>query len=445
LEGQQMKITISTVGSRGDVQPYIALGRGLSKAGHTVTLAVDRIFESFVQENGLKYAYLSADPLKALEVDIRALGNNPIKVFRWMANIVEQIGSEFTETFLQANQGADLMIFSSLAAMVGVHVGAVLNLPMFASVLQPVVPTRAYPYSAGAILPDWLPLRGFINRQSYIFYNRFLYRLFYQMINRDRERVLNLPQLSWKAYVNLDLSQYPILHGFSRYVIPFPPDYDQNQIFTGYWFLDQQEDWQPSPELETFLSREPKPVYIGFGSMVDKEADDLTRLVVDSLRISKQRAVLLGGWTDLGGSGLPENILKVDHVPHDWLFPRVAAAVHHGGAGTTAASLRAGTPTVVVPFFADQPFWGWRVEKLGVGPKPIPRLKLTADKLAAAITRAVQDEGIRLRAAQLGQKIRAEDGVGNAVRAVEEIMSTQRDKIMPTPELLGKDSSIKLL
>jgi len=432
-----MKITISTVGSRGDVQPYIALGRGLSRAGHTVTLAVDRIFEPFVRENGLEFAYLSADPLKALEYDIRKVGNNPFKLFRWMAHLVDQLGDEYFETFLEANRGTELMIFSSIAALAGVHVGTALNVPMINSALQPVVPTRAYPYSAGMIVPDWVPFRGMINKATYTTTFRFLNRMFYKLINRGREQVLHLPPLPWKVYANLDISQFPILHGFSRYVIPFPPDYGHNQIFTGYWFLDQQDDWQPSPELENFLSGEPKPVYIGFGSMVDKEADELTRLVVDALRISKQRAVMLGGWTDLGGSGLPDNILKVDHVPHDWLFPRVAAAVHHGGAGTTAASLRAGMPTVVVPFFADQPFWGWRVEKLGVGPKPIPRLKLTADKLAAAITRAVQDEEIKLQAAQLGEKIRTEDGVGNAVRAVEEILSTQRDTIMPTVELMG--------
>jgi sterol 3beta-glucosyltransferase len=257
------------------------------------------------------------------------------------------------------------------------------------------------------------------------------------MINRDRQRVLGLPPLPWKYYRDIDLRPYPILHGFSRHVIPYPDDYDQNQIFTGYWFLDQDEHWQPSAQLEAFLSADPKPVYIGFGSMVDQEAGELTRLVVEALKISGQRAVLLGGWTDLGGQGLPESILKVEYLPHDWLFPQVSAAIHHGGAGTTAASLRAGTPTVIVPFFGDQPFWGWRVEKLGAGPKPIPRLKLTAEKLANAITRAVTDPKISRRAADLGEKIRAEDGVANAVQAVEAIIAARREVIKPPTELRG--------
>jgi len=433
-----MKITITTVGSRGDVQPYVALGRGLAAAGHAVTMAADELFEPFIRENGLAFARLAADPMKPLEVDIRQLGNNPVKVFKWMAAFVEEIGSEYFETYLEANRGTDLMIFSSVAAMAGLHIGARLNVPMLSSTLQPIVPTRAYPYSAGMILPGWFPFLGTINKASYELFNRTFYRMLYKVINRDRERVLGLPRLPWKLYKSLDLSAYPMLHGFSRHVIPKPEDYNDNQIFTGYWFLDQDEDWQPSAELEAFLAADPKPVYIGFGSMVDQDAEELTRLVVEALAISGQRAVLLGGWTNLGGEGLPESIMKVEHVPHDWLFPQVSAVIHHGGAGTTAASLRAGSPTVVVPFFADQPFWAWRVEKLGAGPKPIPRLKLTAEKLAAAITRAVADPRIKRRAAELGEKIRAEDGVGNAVKAVENVMSTQREVIMPPPELIGK-------
>jgi sterol 3beta-glucosyltransferase len=329
------------------------------------------------------------------------------------------------------------MIVSSLAAMAGLHIAARLNVPMLATALQPVVPTTAYPYSAGTIFPEWLPFVGWLNKRSYTTSLRFFYQAFYKMINRDRQRVLGLPPLPWKYYRDIDLRPYPILHGFSRHVIPYPDDYDQNQIFTGYWFLDQDEHWQPSAQLEAFLSADPKPVYIGFGSMVDQEAGELTRLVVEALKISGQRAVLLGGWTDLGGQGLPESILKVEYLPHDWLFPQVSAAIHHGGAGTTAASLRAGTPTVIVPFFGDQPFWGWRVEKLGAGPKPIPRLKLTAEKLANAITRAVTDPKISRRAADLGEKIRAEDGVANAVQAVEAIIAARREVIMPPTELRG--------
>ena len=319
--------------------------------------------------------------------------------------------------------------------MLGVHVGGALNVPMIATTLQPVVPTRYYPYSAAPILPEWLPFWEAINKATYTYSNLMFFRMFYKMVNQGREEILGLPPLAWKHFTELDLSQYPMLHGFSRHVIPKPRDYDQNQIFTGYWFLDPEEDWQPDNQLVEFLAASPKPIYVGFGSMVDQEAEKLTDIVIEALAISGQRAVLLGGWTNLGDRQLPDTILKVAHVPHEWLLPQVAAAVHHGGAGTTSASLRAGTPTVVVPFFADQPFWGWRVQKLGVGPKPIPRQKLTAAKLATAIQQAVNDPDIQEKAKTLGENIRAEDGIRKAVEEIERLYTTQRDVLMPIPLL----------
>lgn len=147
-------------------------------------------------------------------------------------------------------------------------------------------------------------------------------------------------------------------------------------------------------------------------------------VVVDALQQAGRRAILLGGWSELGGGGLPDTVLKVSEVPHDWLFPRVAAVVHHGGAGTTAAGLRAGVPAVIVPFFADQPFWGRQIYQLGVGPRPIPRKRLTAERLAVAIRIATGDEALRHRAAELGRRIRTEDGVAKAVEIIEYYLST---------------------
>ncbi|MFN2143711.1 MAG: glycosyltransferase [Anaerolineales bacterium] len=432
-----MKITITAVGSRGDVQPHVALGCGLAQAGHQVRLAADGMFQALVRENRLDFAPIEADPVTPMQEDLSKLGNNPVKIARWMAKAVENIGDDYFQSYLDANQGADLMICSSVAAMAGIHIAAKFNLPLIATALQPTVKTSAYPYSAGMVFPEWLPFLGAVNRQSYVSAIRAFYRMFYKIINRNRESLLGLPALPWKFYRDIDLSAYPILHGFSRHVIPFPADYNENQIFTGYWFLDE-EGWQPPEELSNFLVAGSPPVYIGFGSVLDLQTGALTGIVLDALGICGQRAVVLGGWTDLGGDDLPESVLKLDSVPHSYLFPRVSAVVHHGGAGTTGAGLRAGKPTVIVPYSSDQPFWGWRVEKLGAGPKPIPRLKLTAEKLAAAITEAVTSQKIQTRAAELGERIRAEDGVGNAVRAVEEIMATRRDRIMPDARLSGE-------
>jgi len=210
-----------------------------------------------------------------------------------------------------------------------------------------------------------------------------------------------------------------LIYGYSPTVIPKPPDWGDNQQITGYWFLDTVKGYRPETALRDYLEDGPPPVCVGFGSMVDHEQKAIDRLVIDALRETGHRGILLGGWSQLGSGDLPEFVFRVDAVPHDWLFPRMAAVVHHGGSGTTAAALRAGVPSVVVPWFGDQFFWGWRVQELGAGPKPISRNKLTTAKLVGAIQQAVSDESIMCEAAQLGRQIRAEDGVGTAVKLIE--------------------------
>jgi sterol 3beta-glucosyltransferase len=212
--------------------------------------------------------------------------------------------------------------------------------------------------------------------------------------------------------------EVPTLYSYSSHVIPPPSDWDdRSAIATGYWFLDTS--FEPPPQLIDFLATGKPPVCIGFGSMTGQNPQTLAEMVSAALRQTKQRGILLTGWGGISNSDLPDDILHLEAVPHDWLFPKVAAVIHHGGAGTTAAGLRAGIPTIVIPFFGDQPFWGKRVEQLGVGTKPIPRKQLTVERLVAAIQTAVSNEMMRSRAASLGQKIRAENGVTQAVKVIE--------------------------
>ena len=166
-------------------------------------------------------------------------------------------------------------------------------------------------------------------------------------------------------------------------------------------------------------------VYVGFGSMTGNDPERLTTITLEALRLSGRRGVLLSGWAGLAEGDLPDSVLRLDAVPHDWLFPRMAVVVHHGGVGTTHVGLRAGVPNVVVPFFGDQPFWGDRVQALGAGPRPIPRDELTAERLAAAIETATSDGAMRARAAEVGQKIQAERGVEEAVAIVNRYLAQQ--------------------
>jgi UDP:flavonoid glycosyltransferase YjiC (YdhE family) len=214
------------------------------------------------------------------------------------------------------------------------------------------------------------------------------------------------------------LRSTPMLGMYSPSIIPHPADWPDRVHVTGYLFLDAQPDWQPSPELEAFLEAGAPPVYIGFGSMAGRNPEQLARLIIEALAKSSQRGLLLTGWGGLHPELATDSVFVTDSVPHSWLFPRMAAVVHHGGAGTTAEGLRAGVPTVIVPFVFDQPFWGTRIKALGLGPDPIPQKDLTADRLAHAIRIAVTDPGMKQRACSCGEAIRAEDGIGNAVKII---------------------------
>ena len=188
---------------------------------------------------------------------------------------------------------------------------------------------------------------------------------------------------------------------------------------TGYWFLDPSIEWTPPADLVDFLQSGTPPIYIGFGSMGNRKPEETTRIALKALAMTGQRGVLAAGWGGLSQTDLPETVHMISSIPHSWLFPRMAAVVHHGGAGTTAAGLRAGIPSIVVPFFGDQPFWGQRVAKLGVGPVPIPKRQLSAERLTAAINQAVQNRPMRNQAAALGEQIRAEDGIAQAVSIIQ--------------------------
>jgi sterol 3beta-glucosyltransferase len=211
----------------------------------------------------------------------------------------------------------------------------------------------------------------------------------------------------------------PIAYGYSPVVLPKPVDWGDWIHVTGYWFLDAPARWQPPVPLVDFLQSGPPPIYIGLGSMSEREPEETTKMLLHALSLTGQRAVLASGWSGLGNQMLPDNVFRIEAIPHDWLFPQMAAVVHHGGCGTTAAGLRAGVPTVTIPFFADQPFWAQRAFELGMGPRPIPRTRLTAEKLAVAIQAAVADKPMRTSSESIGKQIRAENGVSNAVEVFE--------------------------
>jgi UDP:flavonoid glycosyltransferase YjiC (YdhE family) len=416
-----MKIDVVTVGSRGDVQPYVALGLGLQCAGHTVKIITDPLFESFICRQGLDFAPIRADPRQALQDDVRKIGGNPFLLARWIERQFNPLARSFMEDLLAASTGTDAILYSVLA-FAATHVASARKIPALPVYLHPVNPTRYFSSPGSAGFPAWLPFRGQLNWWSFRSSNLVFFWIVRKTIDQCRREVLGLPPVPWKVYASLDTAKSPLIYGYSPHVIPKPPDWGDWLHVTGYWFLEQTAGWQPPAALLDFLQAGPPPVYIGFGSMLEWKVAHFTRLVVDALQNLGLRAILHEGWGELGAGDLPDNLFGVQNVPHDWLFPQMAALVHHGGAGTTAAGLRAGVPAVIVPFFADQPFWGERLRQLGVGPAPIPRRKLTAENLTLALRQAVSDPALRQRAAELGQQIRLEAGVDNAVRLIEQYL-----------------------
>jgi len=223
--------------------------------------------------------------------------------------------------------------------------------------------------------------------------------------------------------INTGLKQHPpCLYGFSEHVIPRAPEWGKEVTISGYWMLDKEDDWPPPKDLHRFLENGPVPVYVGFGSMATRNARKTTQITLEVLKITGLRGVLLSGWGGIDLADMPKSVFPLEFAPHDWLFPRMKAVVHHGGSGTTAIGLKSGKPSVLVPFFADQPYWGWHVQRLKVGPKPIPSTRLTVKRLAEALDKAVNTPEISTRAAVLGGKLSKEDGVGNAVKAMVKIM-----------------------
>ena len=418
-----MRIVIIAPGSRGDVQPYIALGQGLMKAGYIVRLVTHQDFEALVTSHGLEFWPIAGDVQAIVqdeEMRERVEGGNFLLLLAQMAKEAQRGALRLAEGGLAASQGMDLVLAGMGGVYVGIALAEKLNLPLLQAYVVPFTPTREFSSVLVPNLPPWLgrPL----NTLSHHLTRQMMWQGFRSADKLARQKVLRSPTAPvWGPYNSASTRGLPILYGFSPSVIPAPADWGADTHVTGYWFLDATEDWTPPTQLTAFLAAGSPPVYIGFGSMSSREPEATTDLVIEALRKTNQRAILLSGWGGLRKTDLPESVFMIDSIPHAWLLPRVAAVVHHGGAGTTAAGLRSGVPSVIVPFFGDQPFWGRRVAELGVGPEPIPRKKLTAERLAQAIQSAVSDQTMRQRAANLGAKIQSEDGIARAVAVVQQV------------------------
>ncbi|MBL0887150.1 glycosyltransferase [Myceligenerans indicum] len=418
------RVLIATVGSRGDVQPYVALARGLRAAGHEPTIATCARFESFVTANGIAFEPLSDDILRLLDSDAGRSAmeesHGALGAIRTNIALAKQAGP-INERLLRDVWRAAQIVEPGLViyhpkALAGPHVAEALGVPAVEALPVPaVVPTGDFPVLG---MPR-LPFGSRYNRMTYSVVAAG-YKQYEKTANRFRTDDLGLAPVKDAAMMTRmpDGTPIEVMHAISEQVLPRPADWPSHARLTGYWFLDDDGAWTPPQNLVDFLDQGDPPVYVGFGSMAGRDPRKVTREVVAALRQAGVRGVLASGWGGLDTADLPDTVLAISEAPHEWIFPRVSAVVHHGGAGTTAAGLRAGRPTVVCPFIVDQFFWGARVADLGAGPSPVPQKGLTADRLAAAISAAVTDPQIRSTAEGVGATINAEDGVAVAVEQI---------------------------
>jgi len=405
-----MRITIIALGSLGDIQPYAVLGKGLVAAGHHILFITTENFTPL-----LKVYDLEPEPLPGdAERIVKDAGANMAALSRAFNRIAAGI-NDHAELIVPTLAEADLILNQLPLGAYGLDIAEKFGVPMWLVATIPLIPTSAFPMMGW---PTGLaPIPGY-NRLSYRISEQLGYALLKPNLQRWRKDVLGLPKLSSQRYLH-QLHQMPVLHGFSKHVVPQPPDWSPNVYTTSNWF-EPQQNWQPPDELMRFIDGGSPPVFIGFGSMPIPSPHGTTQLILRAFEQAGQRAILHAGWSSLGMTSLPDYVHPIEYAPYDWLFPRMSALVHHGGSGTTDAGLRSGIPTLVVPFIFDQHFWGQRIAELGTGPCPIPFKKLTSQALADAIRTMVNDDDMRVRAARMGEKLRIEDGLQVAINLINQ-------------------------
>lgn len=414
-----MRIHILVIGTWGDIRPNVVLAQALQTEGYELILYSSENFREWVEKHGIRFVSLSVDVQGIMERI--AYNNNPLvlmdNIQKFLSPALFQVGKEMIPHLQKGDT------FIVIAGGLGLISGFVekFDLRLILFNLQPLTPSRELGPIAAPALPKAMPMRETLNYQLGYFSQRMSFGLFGVQGNKLRKDLLGIPEQKWSQFRRM-LDETPTITAVSRHVFPEMKSWKAHQRLTGYLF-DDDTSWQAPQALLDFLAEDEKPVYIGFGSMNDRKAETTTDLVLEAIRRSGKRAVLLSGWAGLGAKQMPKDVFLLDYAPHQWLFPRMAAVVHHGGAGTTGAGLAAGVPSVIVPFFADQPNWATIVHELGAGTKPIPRNKLTADKLAAAIHEATSKPEIQIKSASLAQAIRAEDGKSEAVKAIKEFLT----------------------
>ncbi|PTB37584.1 Sterol 3-beta-glucosyltransferase [Trichoderma asperellum] len=432
-----MRITCLTIGSRGDVQPYIALCKGLLADGHRPKIATHAEFQGWIESHGIEFACVEGDPGELMRLCIEN-GTFTLSFLREANATFRGWLDDLLDSAYKACEGSELLI-ESPSAMAGIHIAEKLGIPYFRAFTMPWTRTRAYPHAF--IMPE-NKMGGAYNYMTYVMFDNIFWKATAHQVNRWRNKTLGLPNTGLEK---MQPNKVPFLYNFSPSVVAPPLDFSDWVRVTGYWFLDEGGDYEPPQELRDFIQKAradgKKIVYVGFGSIIVNDPVKMTQEVIDAILKADVRCILSKGWSDrITGRDepnrplveepvMPPEIHVIKSAPHDWLFRQIDAAAHHGGSGTTGASLRAGIPTIIRPFFGDQFFFASRVEDLGVG---VWVKKWGTKSFGRALWEVTRNERMIVKARQLGEQIRRESGVQTAIQSIYRDMEYAKSLIKHT-------------
>ncbi|KAJ0311183.1 hypothetical protein COL5a_002401 [Colletotrichum fioriniae] len=454
----RLNIAIHIVGSRGDVQPFIPIAQLLMKEpyGHRVRICTHPVFKDFVESNGVEFFSIGGDPEALMAYMVKNPGLLPSRE-SVKAGDIKQRRKEMAEIIngawrscIEAGDGMgerttaatvlnadDLFVADAIIAnppsMAHIHCAEKLGIPLHMVFTMPWCPTQAFHHPLASMSYGEADTSA-ANYLSFIMMELLTWQGLGDLINKFRTQTLGLDHISplWGCQL-LPRLRVPYTFLWSESLIPKPADWDSHINITSFSFLPLADKYTPPADLTAFLEAGPPPIYIGFGSIVVDDPKALTQLIFKAVGQAGIRAIVSKGWGGVGGGDdVPDNIYLIGNCPHDWLFKRVSAVVHHGGAGTSAAGIACGRPTVVVPFFGDQPFWGQMIARAGAGPAPVPFKEMTAETLAASITFALKPE-VQVAVQQMAERIAEEDGAGDTARDIQErlALDTMRCDICP--------------
>lgn len=411
-----MNIVILTLGTRGDVQPFLALAIALQAAGYQVTLGADTEFKTMIEERKVPYVALHLGLKEYLNSEE---GKQAMHKEQAGKDSFEQMVRPMLDACWEAAQDADLLIYDTML-FPAYHIAEKLQIPaIMASVMPNMSPTKAF----ALIGATKLGFGSWGNRLSYYWY----YLAWWQGhadIKRWCKETLNLSVSGWFTdYGYRNGKAVPALYAYSQALMPSPDDWSKTSYASGYWFLNSHDKSPLPDDLETFIDAGKQPISIGFGSMVGMDSEHLTDIVLSAVKEAQQRAVIITGWGGLVKRATSDTVFYIDAVDYDYLFPRMKAVIHHGGAGTTATGLRFAKPTVICPFVTDQFFWGDVVYDQGYGPKPMPQRTMKADQLAKAIRIVSTDQKMQDRVNHLSQQLKNENGIKKAISFIEKQFS----------------------